>query len=101
MRYHWGLGVGHLHAHQPAGASFRTPEEADAQDIIPRECETEEGPGENDADTHIQDSNSDVYGSDDPELGLEDRNLEGWEDFESEGSEGGDMDMEEELFTGM
>jgi hypothetical protein len=96
MRYHWGLGVGHLHAHQPGSTASRIPEEPDMQD------ETEEL-GENNVDIHTQDNNGDVYDSDDPELGLEDRHLEGWEDLEPEGSEGEDMDdiMMEEYFTGM
>jgi hypothetical protein len=26
MRYHWGLGIGHFHAHQPATPSSHIPE---------------------------------------------------------------------------
>jgi hypothetical protein len=37
-----------------------------------------------------QDGNSNIYYLDNPELGLEDCELEGWEDIESDGSEGED-----------
>jgi hypothetical protein len=102
MRYHWGQGVGHFHAHQPSGTSFHTSEELDAGDAELRECETEERLNEDDGDV---DGNSDVGIPHDPELGLEDREYEGW-DEEEDGEGGGseeDMeeDMEEEDFTGI
>src|ERR1700720_3936849 len=103
MHYHWGLGIGHLYAHWPASSSHMLAE-SDAPDVIPHEWETEEGAGENNINTHIQDGNSDVDSSDDSELGLENRNFEGWEDDESEGSDGEGVDyvmIEEEDFTGM
>lgn len=61
------------------------------------------GNDSNNADAQSQDGNSDIYESDDPELGLEDRDLEGWDDVESDGSDGkdGDEEIEEEDFTGM
>jgi hypothetical protein len=104
MRYHVGLGVGHLHAHPPTATSIRLPEE----DIHSREPEPDldEMVGDNDvsAQTHGDgSSDSDVYDSDRrAEFDLQDRDLEGWEDVESEDSEGGECEeMEEEDFTGI
>jgi hypothetical protein len=102
MRYHWGLGVGHLHAHQHTATSAPTPEK-NAPNAQPPEPEAEEGLDENsvNAQIEIQDGNSEAYHSDNPELGLEERDFEGWEDVESEDSENGDgargedEDMEE------
>jgi hypothetical protein len=97
MRYHWGLGVGHLHAHQsqPAATAGRVPED-DTWDVGSPEYEAEETLGGNDADNH-------VYDFGDAEFGLEDPELEGWEDVESEeeGGEDEDVDSEEEDLTGM
>ena len=99
MRYHWGLGVGHLHAHQHTVTSASIPE----KDAQPSEPEAEEELDEDDinAQIEIQDGNSKGYHSDNPELGLEERDFEGWEDIELEDSEnedgarGKDEDMEE------
>ena len=84
MRYHWGLGVGHFHAHQPTGRPSHNYEESDTQYVHSPECENEVRMDENDVNTCIQDENSDVCDSDDPELDLEDREHEGWDDVESE-----------------
>jgi hypothetical protein len=47
-------------------------------------------------------NDSDVENSDDPELDLEDRHLEGWEDVESDGGEDEEGEQtEEETFMGM
>ncbi len=92
MRYHWGLGVGHIHAHQhtvPLTAIQRT----DSPDVqLEHDSEPDATLDVNEINIQIdlQDGNSDIYHSDNPELGLEDRELEGWEDVESDGSEGGD-----------
>ena len=98
MRYHWGLGVGHLHAHQSATTSIYIPGE-DAPDI-----ENEEIPNEGDIQVNIetQDGMSDVFEPYNPELDLEDRELEGWEDIQSEELQSGveDEDMEEDNFIG-
>jgi len=101
MRYHWGLGVGHLHAHQHSATSGRIPQE-DTQEMELPECVAEERLDQNIANTRLETQaeheSSDVEHSDNPELGLEDRHLEGWEDDESEDSErseGRDDDMEE------
>jgi hypothetical protein len=110
MRYHWGLGVGHLHAPRPASTS-----ESCISDE-PRDAELEE---DQYADLEIdEDSESarspdadgavDMYDSDNPELGLDDRDLEGWQDVETDTS-GSDVDdpngehesESEEDFVGM
>jgi len=97
MRSHWGLGIGHVHAHHHVATSGRTPEE----DTQSQECEIEEKSDNVNAqsETH-DDGNSDVHHSDGSELGLEDRHLEGWEDVESDDPEG-DEDTEGVDFTGM
>jgi hypothetical protein len=100
MRYHWGLGVGHFHAHCPASTSGHTSEEQYAQ--IP-EHETQERLGECGVDTQIQEGNDDIDNPDDPELGLDDREYQGW-DGEDSGREGGDEPLagaEEEDFRGI
>jgi hypothetical protein len=103
MRYHWGLGVGHFHAHQPSssGTSVRTSEQPlNPQDVQLLECETEERLGENNIDmAPNHDGDSDV---DDPELDLEDREYVGWDDEDLEGGDGDELEgVEEEDFTGL
>ena len=97
MRYHWGLGVGHLHAHQHASTSSRVPEDS-IQSV--GSLQYEAGEMLDDDDTRIQDD----YDFGDAEFSLEDPDWEGWEDVESEDEEGSgneDTDSEEEDFTGM
>lgn len=105
MRYHWGIGVGHLYAHQHATASVRIFEEdASVVQSLERGTGPLESPDEDDVSALTQDGNSEVYDSDDPELGLEDREqeLEGWVDNESEEEyEGRDEHVEEEDFPGL
>lgn len=85
MRYHWGLGVGHLHAHPPTSTYIPdNSRDVDASNDL--FADPELPPGE--ADTHITDVDDNMYReSDNPEMGLEDRDLEGWEDVESDTSE--------------
>jgi hypothetical protein len=104
MRYHWGLGVGHFHAHQSASTSGCVSDLAeDAQDIQVPDMEPQEALGETLA--HANDRGSDMgYESDNPELSLEDRDLEGWDDIEMDdvADVDGDEDIGElEDFTGM
>jgi hypothetical protein len=68
MHYHWGLGVGHQHAHQ-ATSTFH------------HEVERED---------EILDSNLDegLPDGEKHEFDLDDREAEGWEDVESESSDG-------------
>ena len=53
---------------------------------------------ENDVNAQVeaQDGDSEGYHSDNPELCLEDRDLEGWEDVESEDSDGEDEERDED-----
>jgi hypothetical protein len=80
MRYHWGLGVGHFHAHGLTSTSFGNlglSSDTDAPDNSSKDS-TEMCP----IDT---DSNA-CYESINPEMTLDERDLEGWEDVESDGS---------------
>jgi hypothetical protein len=100
MRYHWGLGVGHFHAHQPraTATSSYTPCKPDSEDTE-NDHDVEPGVAEG-SDTYdghkssaeLGDNASDVYESDNSELGLDDRDSEGWEDVESESDDGSDLD---------
>lgn len=100
MRYHWGLGVGHLHAHQHASTfpedNFHWQNFGSSHEAL----ETLEDA--NDDNTRIQDVNHDADA--DAEFSLEDPDRDEWEDIDSEDEEGDgdeDMDSEEEDFTGM
>jgi hypothetical protein len=110
MRYHWGLGVGHLHAHHSTSTSACISDNRDAdnqadESADPEPCEL--GPSHENAHLNLEahDTDSDL---DKPELGLDDRDPEGWEDVETDGSEGygngehdsKDIDSEED-FVGM
>jgi hypothetical protein len=113
LRYHWGLGVGHYHAHQPTSSLHHditpqpiTNEPEDTQDNHSSNLEPE-GTSYRNADA-LEDDDLE-YISDDPELGLEDRHLpdEGWQDTDRNGASdgGGDSgfdneDIEEEDHTG-
>jgi hypothetical protein len=107
MRYHWGLGVGHLHAHQPSCTEGCVPEAPEnAQDIQTQDYGQDDVLRESDAIAHNQDGDSEVYDSDNPELGWDDRQSEGWSDVESDELEDGDRrnedeNMEDEDYTGM
>ena len=103
MRYHWGLGVGLIHAHRSMLAMFGYIG-GDRQGAQSSEQEPEDMSGANTSSTP-DGNDSDVYDSDDPELGLEDCHLDGWvnvgmEDSDSEDGEG-DEEMAEEHFTGI
>jgi hypothetical protein len=103
MRYHWGLGVGHYHAHQPTSISHHNI--TSRSNLEP----DSEGTSYSNVDP-LGNSNDDLeYISDDPELGLEDRHLpdEGWQDMDSDSdADGGGHsdsdfeDIEEEDYTG-
>lgn len=90
MRYHWGLGVGHLHAHRPASVS-----ESSISDE-PRDVEDQYADLELDEDSeHSPDADGaiDLCESDNPELGLDDRDLEGWQDVEADSGSDADSDL--------
>lgn len=97
MRYHWGLGVGHLHAHQPV-----TSDEPDQFEVCQDNPDLEP---EGTSDVRIEDGDSDIYDSDDPEQGIEIGDLEEWEDVETSDSDDDGQhelqDTEDEDFTGM
>ena len=102
MRYHWGLGVGHSHVHQPVVSNITTPivyEPGDSQDNQSSNLEPD-GTSYSNVDAVGDDDLE--YISDDPELGLEDRHLpdEGWEDTDTDGASDGGGHSEEEDYTG-
>ena len=107
MRYHWGLGVGHFHAHQLASTSGCASNLAeDAQDIQVPDMELQEVSVESLAQAN--DRASDVgYESDNPELCLEDCDSKGWDNIEMDNAEDGDGDGDEDIigepddFSGM
>lgn len=80
MRYHWGLGVGHYHAHHCAARPADNSEDA-LENLQPQDDDTAEQGSVDGGD------GSDGSDSDNEELGLDDRQQEGWEDVESEDSE--------------
>ena len=109
MWYHWGLGVGHYHAHQPICTSRPiTNEPEDDQDD---QSSNKEPEGTSDRNTHPEDGDDNiVYASDDLESGLEDHHLaeEGWQSAEADsssdggGHSGSDFeDTEDENYTGL
>ena len=98
MCYHWGLGVGHQHAHQ-ATSTFH--HEVEREDEI---LDSDLDEGLPDGEKKVQDGDTHSYDSDHPEFDLEDREAEGWEDVESDNSDGengsysghdSDIDMED------
>jgi hypothetical protein len=108
MRYHWGLGVGHFHAHQSAltcesHCASNLTEDAQEQETQVPDLGLQEALGE----SLVQDNDRDSdmgYESENPELCLEDLDSEGWDDIEMDDGEddNGDEDNgEPEDFTGM
>ena len=78
MRYHWGLGVGHFHAHQ--FSSSCKPSDITDDPILEQ--------GSKEEQISVED---DIYHeSDNLEMTLEDREFEGWEDVESDESRDAD-----------
>ena len=75
MRYHWGLGVGHLHAHRPASTSKDS-------SSIPDELRDIKG-DQNEPDNATEDASNidcaslDAYNSDKSAWDLDNRDLEG------------------------
>lgn len=87
MRYHWGQGVGHLHAHQ--STSHCIPDQSSEQPMAINaldDPDPEELPDGEDSDTCAADKVDD-YELDNPEFALEDRDLDGWEDLESDAAD--------------
>ena len=96
MRYHWGLGVGHLHAHRPVSTS-------NGHSVIPGEPRDIEDDQNADREPdnvsedapNIDGASSDAYDSDKSDWDLDNRDLEGWEDEETDS--GNDIDCRSEL----
>lgn len=97
MRYHWGLGVGHLHAHQHASSARGSEDNTGWSQYEAGEALDDAS----DTNTRSPDVDGNAYDFGDAEFSSE---SEGWEDIESEDEEGSgneDMTSEEEDFTGM
>ena len=95
MRYHWGLGVGHLHVHHPASTSSSNSSIPDKPRDIEDDQNTDHGPDNVSEDaSDIACAGSDAYDSDKPEWDLDSHDLEGWED---ETDSGNDVDCRSEL----
>ena len=89
MRYHWGLGVGHLHAHRLTSASSCIPDQpmdVEASDHVPTNPEAV--PANGDLNDDVATANNMCHDFADAEMVLEDRDPEGWDDVESDNSEG-------------
>ena len=93
MRYHLGLGVGHLHAQHLSTSSYRSMS-MDAQDEpVPESLPIDE-------DVRTTDVADDDDESDNSEMGLEDR--EGLDDVESDnsGDGGNNYDQDSDDYDG-
>ena len=113
MQYHWGSGISHYHAHQPASSSSLHHDIA-SQLITNEPGDTQDNHSSNLEAERTSDRNVDALGdddleyiSDDPELGLDDHHLpdEGWQDTDTDADGGGHSssdseDIEEEDYTG-
>ena len=84
MHYHWVLGVGHYHAHQPKSSSHHN---VTSHSNLEPDLE---GTSYSNVDPLGNSNDKLEYISDDPELGLEDHHLpdEGWQDMDMD-AEGG------------
>jgi hypothetical protein len=87
MRYHWGLGVGHLHAHQST-SSYQSKGIDAPHEPVPETLPVSR-------DTKTTDVNDDDE-SDNSEIGLEDHEFEGWDDVESDDSNEGGNDSNDQ-----
>ena len=88
MRYHWGLGVGHLHVHRPVSNSHSIPNEPrNIDDDQNADCEPD---NVSEHSSNIDGASSDGYNSDNSERDLDNRDLDGWEDGETDS--GNDFD---------
>jgi hypothetical protein len=99
MRYHWGLGVGHIHAHQSTLSASRSPDKSkDSQDDRSTDFEPDEPPGENAnaADTAHDGETDAPCESDNGELCLDDHDVGGWDDVETDSADGSADDSDGE-----
>ena len=98
MRYHWGLGVGHIHMHRPTAASGCIPnqpmDETSDSDNVPTDPEAVL-PVPADGDLEVTTANT-CHEFADSEMVLEDCDPEGWDDVESDTLEGSNHDDDSE-----
>ena len=85
MRYHWGLGVGHLHVHCPVstsdGRNGVPDQRRDIEDDQNGDCEPD---NVSEDASNIDCTSSDAGDSDKSEWGLDNRDVEGWGDGETD-----------------
>ena len=89
MWYHLGLGVGHLHVHRLTSTSpwnSDQPRDTDAPDNLSAHPEDPTGDIESNATSFDNNTCDETVN---PEMALDERDLEGWEDVESDTSETG------------
>ena len=89
MRYYWGLGIGHLHVHGLTSTSPWNPNEprdADAPDNL---STNPEGPISDVEPNAMGSDGNACNGSINLEMTLDECDLEGWEDVESDTLETG------------
>lgn len=92
MRYHWGQGIGHRYAFR-----FMATSESDSIRDEAEEAENDQCPDlELNEDSLEVEGASDADESNNSELGLDDRDLEGWEDVETSDSGSDDFLSEED-----
>jgi len=75
MRYHWGLAIGHLYSH-PSTPTSASPDERHHE---PMEAEDDQYTQQDESPAA-----SDACESDNPELGLDECDMEGWQDVETD-----------------
>ena len=96
MCYHWGLGIGHLHAHRPVSTSNgRSVIPGEPRDIEDDQNADREPDNVSKDAPNIDGTSSDAYDSDKSDWDLDNRDLEGWEDEETDS--GNDIDCRSEL----
>jgi hypothetical protein len=86
MQYHWHLGVGHLHAHRLTSTSSWIPDQSRNTDSdASNNSSTNHEDLTGDLEPHVTDFDSNAcYKSVNPEMTLDELDLEGWEDVESD-----------------
>ena len=101
MKYHWGLGVGHLHVHGLTSTSPWNPDQ-------PRDADAPDGPSANHEDpigvVELNATGFDGNPCDESvnlEMNLDEHDMEGWEDVESDtletGCGNGDNESEDDF----
>lgn len=93
MRYHWGQGIGHRYAFTSTAASNNDSIHKEAEEVDNDQCSDLE-PDSDEVPPGVEGA-SDTDESENSEPGLDDRDLEGWEDVETSDS-GNDSDSPSE-----